>query len=210
MRRNRDLVVIAPRAGGLYNGGMLPISSALVVVDVQNDFLPGGALAVPGGDAVLEPLNRCLDAFAADGLPVFATRDWHPENHCSFRARGGPWPPHCVAGSAGARFSAALRLPSSAEIVSKGRDPDHDAYSGFEGTDLEERLRALAVRHVFIGGLAGDYCVRATARDALGRGISVSLIEDAIRAIDPEAGRRALAELETLGAARLDSRSLTA
>ena len=175
---------------------------ALVLVDVQNDFLPGGALAVPRGDEVIEPLNRCLAEALARGLPLFATRDWHPAEHCSFRASGGPWPPHCVQGTAGADFAAGLRLPPTTVVISKGAARDRDAYSGFEGTDLDERLRAAGVRRVVVGGLATDYCVVQTVKDALARGYAVVLLTDAIRAVDvaPEDGRRAEEEMLRLGA----------
>ncbi|MBX6421634.1 MAG: nicotinamidase [Nevskia sp.] len=175
---------------------------ALLIVDVQNDFLPGGALAVPHGDQVVPSLNRYIARFRAAQLPVFATRDWHPPDHCSFRAQGGPWPAHCVAGTAGARFAAALELPASAQIVSKAQRPERDAYSGFEGTDLDARLRAAGVRRVFVGGLATEYCVLNTAKDALRHGYAVVLLLDAVRAIDaqPGAGARALEELRRLGA----------
>src|SRR5574340_133567 len=145
---------------------------ALLVVDAQNDFLPGGSLAVPGGDEVLPPLNRYLGIFTARNLPVFATRDWHPARHCSFRAQGGSWPPHCVAGTRGAEFAAALRLPPSAEIVSKATSAEQDAYSGFHGTGLDALLRAADIRRLFVGGLATDYCVLNTVRDALKLGRS--------------------------------------
>jgi nicotinamidase/pyrazinamidase len=175
---------------------------ALVVVDVQNDFLPGGALAVPRGDEVIEPLNRCLAEAFARGLPLFATRDWHPADHCSFRAYGGPWPPHCVQGAAGADFAAGLRLPPPTVVISKGSARDRDAYSGFEGTDLDERLRAAGVRRVVVGGLATDYCVVQTVKDALARGYAVVLLTNAIRAVNvaPEDGRRAEEEMLRLGA----------
>ncbi|MBM5810700.1 MAG: isochorismatase family protein [Gammaproteobacteria bacterium] len=175
---------------------------ALLIVDVQQDFLPGGALAVAGGDAVVAPLNRCAAVFASHGLPVLATRDWHPPDHCSFAARGGPWPPHCVAGTPGAAFAAGLRLPAGAEIISKATGPDADAYSGFQGTELAARLRVHDVRRVLIGGLATDYCVRATALDALAAGFGVVVLADAVRAVDVQAGdgARALAELAARGA----------
>lgn len=180
----------------------LTASDALILVDVQNDFLPGGALAVPGGDRVLAPLNRCVRAFGRLALPVIATRDWHPERHCSFRPQGGAWPVHCVAGTPGAGLSSALNLPGDVVLVSKGQDPGREAYSGFEGTDLEARLRALGCERLFVGGLATDYCVSATARDALAAGFQVVVLEDAIAAVDvqPGDGARALRELVGLGA----------
>ena len=175
---------------------------ALLIVDAQNDFLPGGALAVPGGDAVVPALNAYIALCDRRGLAIFATRDWHPENHCSFTARGGPWPPHCIAFSRGAAFASDLQLPCSAGIVSKARSPEQDAYSGFQGTDLETQLRARGVTRVLVGGLATDYCVLNTVRDALKLGFRVLLLRDAIRAVNvnPGDGERAEAEMLALGA----------
>ena len=175
---------------------------ALLVVDVQRDFLPGGSLAVPDGARVLAPLNRCLALFAKGGLPVFATRDWHPGDHCSFRAQDGPWPDHCVAGSAGAEFSEALQLPAQTRIVSKGTRADQEAYSGFAGTDLEGRLRHECVRRLFVAGLATDYCVAQTVEDARQRGFDVVVLRDAIAAVDanPGDGDRAIERMQRQGA----------
>ncbi|MCR4299465.1 MAG: isochorismatase family protein [Gallionella sp.] len=178
---------------------------ALLIVDVQNDFLPGGSLAVPRGDEVVTVLNRYLDIFAMQNLPVYATRDWHPERHCSFRAQGGTWPPHCVAGTYGAEFAAALQLPPAAVIISKAAAAEQDAYSGFQGTGLDARLHAANIRRLFIGGLATDYCVLNTVRDALRLGYRVLLLGDAIRAVDvqPGDGLRAEEEMTGLGAQRI-------
>ena len=175
---------------------------ALIIVDVQSDFLPGGALAVPQGDEVVPVLNRYIAAFAARGLPVYATRDWHPTGHCSFRPQGGIWPPHCIAESEGARFATNLAIPGDAVIMSKATTADKDAYSGFEGTDLGKRLREAGVRRVFIGGLATDYCVLQTVKDALSEGFAVILLRDAIRAVNlkPDDGAEAEREMQRLGA----------
>ena len=180
-------------------------ADALVIVDVQNDFVPGGSLAVPHGDEIVPVLNQYLAAFAAAGLALFATRDWHPADHCSFRAQGGIWPPHCVAGTAGAAFAPGLALPASATIVSKAIERDRDAYSGFAGTDLEARLRQAGVTRVFVGGLATDYCVLNTVRDARALGFDVVLLADAVAAVNvnPGDGPRALAEMLRLGARSL-------
>jgi nicotinamidase/pyrazinamidase len=178
------------------------VGDALILVDIQNDFLPGGALAVPAGDAVIAPLNAWIARFASAGLPVFATRDWHPIDHCSFAARGGPWPPHCIAGTPGAAFAPALALPANATIVSKATTAEADAYSGFAGTDLHVWLQAAGVRRFFVGGLATDYCVLNTVRDALALGYHVMLLQDAIRAVDvkPGDGERAIAAMVAAGA----------
>lgn len=175
---------------------------ALIVVDVQNDFLPGGSLSVPRGDQVIPVLNRYIETFSARELPIFATRDWHPPNHCSFKQQGGPWEPHCVAGTHGAEFAPALKLPLQAHVVSKATVAEKDAYSGFDGTDLDTQLRALGVKRVFVGGLATDYCVLNTVRDALARDYQVYLLVDGMRAIDahPGDGRRAEEEMAHLGA----------
>lgn len=176
---------------------------ALIIVDVQNDFLPGGSLAVPDGDAVIAPINRYAALFAKHALPVFATRDWHPGDHCSFKPRGGPWPPHCVADSRGSAFPAALALPAAAAVVSKATERDRDAYSGFERTGLAPQLRAAGVRRVFVAGLATDYCVLATVTDALAEGFDAVVLTDAVRAVDvmPGDGERALGAMRALGAA---------
>ena len=183
---------------------------ALIIVDLQNDFLPGGALAVPGGDAVVPVLNQCLRAFGAQSLPIFATRDWHPLGHCSFAERGGPWPPHCVAGTPGAAFAAKLHLPSSAQVISKATGTEEEAYSGFQGTDLDARLRALGVQRLVVGGLATDYCVLRTVLDACDLGYQVLVLEDAIRPVEvePGDGARALAQMQEAGAHSVRSTAL--
>ncbi len=175
---------------------------ALILVDVQNDFLPGGALAVPEGDEVIPVLNRWIAAFREQDLPIYATRDWHPRDHCSFEAQGGIWPPHCVADTDGARFAPGLDLPPEAVVIAKATTPEKDAYSGFEGTDLAQRLRDRGSTRLFIGGLATDYCVLNTVRDGLAEHFAVMLLSDAIRAVnvEPDDGARAEAEMRRLGA----------
>ncbi len=174
---------------------------ALVVIDVQCDFLPGGALAVPHGDEVIPPLNRYIAMFELRGLPIFATRDWHPANHCSFVEQGGPWPAHCVTNTAGAEFSPDLILPSHIHVISKATQADLEAYSDFEG-GLDSQLKDLHIRRLFVGGLATEYCVLATVRDALERNYGVVLLTDAIRAINvqPDDGRCALQDMVQRGA----------
>ncbi|MEM3151578.1 MAG: isochorismatase family protein, partial [Candidatus Bathyarchaeia archaeon] len=140
--------------------------SALIIVDVQNDFLPGGALPVPNGDKVIPILNKYIELFNKVGAAIFATRDWHPPNHISFKTQGGIWPPHCIQNSKGAEFASNLKLPKNVNIISKAVNPNMEAYSGFEGTDLALKLKELGVKKVFIGGLATDYCVKNTVLDA--------------------------------------------
>ncbi|MGB9129455.1 MAG: nicotinamidase [Thiobacillus sp.] len=184
----------------------------LLVTDIQNDFLPGGSLAVAGGDEVVPVLNRYIGAFVAQGLPVYATRDWHPERHCSFHAQGGPWPVHCVAGTPGAAFAAALTLPPDTTVISKATSQEQEAYSSFQGTDLDSRLRAAGIRRLFIGGLTTDYCVLNTVRDARHLGYEVFVLTDAIRAVDvqPGDGQRAEEEMMSLGAHSITLNGLAA
>ena len=185
---------------------------ALLIVDAQNDFLPGGSLAVPRGDDVIPVLNRYSAAFRQHHLPIFASRDWHPSNHCSFTEQGGPWPPHCVAETNGAQFASSLDL-SEAVIISKATEPESDAYSAFENTDLDQRLKQANIKRLFVGGLATDYCVLNSVRDAVRLNYSVILLEDAIRAVNvqPEDGSKAIAEMLELGCqpATIESVSLT-
>lgn len=178
------------------------VHSALILVDVQQDFLPGGALAVPNGDAVVPLLNRYIAIFTVEKRPIFATRDWHPGDHCSFRPQGGPWPPHCVAASEGAAFAPALQLPTDTTIVSKAQGADADAYSGFDGTHLDTTLKDSGLQALYIGGLATDYCVLHTVLDALSCGYRVHLLIDAVRAVDarPGDGERAIARMLDAGA----------
>ncbi len=173
---------------------------ALLIIDAQNDFLPGGSLAVPQGDDVVPALNRYAAAFRTRHLPIFASRDWHPKNHCSFTEQGGPWPPHCVAETNGAQFASGLNL-SEAVIISKATKPESDAYSAFENTDLDQHLKRAGVKRLFIGGLATDYCVLSSVRDAVRLEYSVVLLEDAIRAVNvqPEDGAKAIEEMLELG-----------
>ena len=176
--------------------------SALVLVDIQRDFCRGGALAVPDGDAVVPAANRWIARARAEGMPIISSRDWHPADHVSFRAQGGPWPPHCVQGSPGAEFHPDLAVPADVHVVSKGSDPDFDAFSAFDGTGLADRLHALGVERLFIGGLALEYCVRATVLDALAAGFEAHLLLDATRALEVNPGdaEAALAEMTRAGA----------
>jgi nicotinamidase/pyrazinamidase len=181
-------------------------SPALLVVDVQNDFCAGGALAVPGGDEVIPVLNRLAAMAGALGMPVYASRDWHPPDSRHFLAHGGRWPVHCVAGTDGARLHADLELPPGALIVSKGVGPEDEGYSAFDGSiagrgSLLADLRARGINELVIGGLATDYCVRATALDARRHGLDVVVVSDGIRAVDvaPGDGARAIDEMTAAG-----------
>ena len=183
---------------------------ALLMVDVQNDFLPGGRLPVPHGDEVIQPLNAYISRFAVQGLPIFASRDWHPPDHGSFRKRGGRWPVHCVAGSEGAQFPPALRVPGNARTISKAITSDRDCYSAFDNTKLTAQLRGLGIQRLFVGGLATEYCVRATVEDSLREGFDVILLTDAIRAlnIEPGDGDRAIQRMVQAGAAPIQLEEL--
>lgn len=180
----------------------LAAGDALMIIDLQNDFLPGGSLEIPGATALIPVLNRYIACFQTHRLPVIATRDWHPPDHCSFIEQGGPWPPHCVAGSAGAAFHADLALPADTHIVSKATARDTDAYSGFSGTGLNELLQFLHIQRIFVGGVATEYCVRNTVTDALRFGFAVIVLQDAIQAINrqPDDNRQALDDMIAHGA----------
>lgn len=173
---------------------------ALLLVDVQRDFCPGGALAVPEGDQVVGVLNAWIGAAQRAGALVVASRDFHPAHHVSFTERGGPWPPHCIQGTSGAELHPELELPPDAVLVSKGQHPDRDAYSAFDGTELGPLLRQRGVRRLFVGGLARDVCVRASVLDARREGFETHVLVDATRPVDPERGEQALTEMQASGA----------
>jgi len=177
-------------------------TDALIIIDIQNDFLPGGSLAVPEGDQIISVLNHYIDQFEKLHLPVFATRDWHPENHCSFIEFGGIWPVHCVAGSPGAQISNEIKLPESSLIISKATSPEENAYSGLDGTNLENKLLNLGIKTVWVGGLATDYCVLETVKDFLAKNFKVILLMDAIRAVNVNPGddKRAVQIMVNAGA----------
>lgn len=180
----------------------LVAGDALMIIDMQNDFLEGGRLEVPGSNALVPVLNRYIARFQLSRLPVIATRDWHPPDHCSFIQQGGPWPPHCIAGSAGAAFHAGLALPADTHVVSKATGCETDAYSGFSGTGLQDLLQALQIRRIFVGGVATEYCVHDTVNDALHRGYAVTVLQDAIQAINrrPHNGIKAIDDMTAHGA----------
>jgi len=195
LRERRSAMTIDPRR------------DALLVVDVQNDFCPGGSLAVPDGDQVVPVLNRYIARFTSAGAPVFACRDWHPTWTKHFQAYGGAWPPHCVQGTPGAAFHPALALPREAVVFSKGMDPEQDAYSAFQAEDpggrpLASVLKERGVQRLFVGGLATDYCVRDSALDARRHGFEVVVLANAARAVEvkPGDGERALGAMREAGA----------
>lgn len=180
----------------------LSSGDALLVVDMQNDFLPGGSLAVPGSETILRPVNDAIQLFMNEGLPIIASRDYHPADHISFRPNGGEWPPHCVAGSPGAYFHPEMVLPESAIVISKGTSTDREAYSALDSTPLSAILQEKAITRLFVCGLATDYCVLASAKDLLASGYRVVLLTNAIRAVDiqPGDGDRAIQSLMAMGA----------
>lgn len=174
-------------------------TDALIAVDLQNDFCPGSALAVPNGEEVIPVINRWL---AIDGLFKVATRDWHPADHCSFKEYGGTWPPHCVQNTPGAEYHPDLDASKIDLIISTADNPDKEAYSGFDGTDLESELKLRGIKRLFIGGLATEYCVKSTVLDALKAGFEVVVIKDAIRGIEVNNGdcEKAMSEMRKAGA----------
>jgi len=181
--------------------------SALLIVDVQKDFCPGGALPVPHGDRVVPVLNRYVANAVERGMPVYASRDWHPSVTRHFKEYGGEWPPHCVQNTDGGRFHPDLRLPESTIVISKGQDPDKPGYSALEGhtrdgKNLLADLQARHIDHLYVGGLATDYCVKQSVLDALAAGLKVTVLRDAIAGIDAQPGDadRAIAEMQEGGA----------
>lgn len=180
---------------------------ALLIVDVQNDFCPGGALAVAEGDRVVPVLNRYIEKFLKEDCPIFASRDWHPKKTRHFKDFGGKWPAHCVANTKGAEFHSKLKLPKETIILSKGMDPEKNSYSAFqavdkEGKDLLRILKDLGVEELYVGGLATDYCVKFSVLDALKSGFKVKLLTDAIRGVNikPKDSEHAIKEMLSKGA----------
>ncbi|MGB8325422.1 MAG: isochorismatase family protein [Candidatus Acidiferrum sp.] len=176
------------------------VKSALVVVDVQRDFCEGGALAAADTLSLLELLKKNIEAARRGGAAIVYTQDWHPAQHSSFRVNGGPWPIHCVGGTAGAELMAPLRAEVGDIVVHKGVTVDGAGYSGFEETGLAERLRKLGVERVYVSGIATEYCVRATALDALKGGFETLVISDLVRAVQPAETGKVIQELSDAGA----------
>ena len=185
--------------------------SALILIHLQNDFFPGGALPVEGGDQILPKINQYIAFFQHQGASVMATRDWHPPNHCSFNEQGGPWPPHCVQGSRGAQFHADLHLPNGSLIISGATNPKKDIHSGFDGTSLADYLEDQDAKTIYIVGLATDYWVKQTALDGLKLGLRVVVLEDATHGVNlkPEDSEQALQEMTTAGAIRATAKDLS-
>lgn len=174
------------------------MAKALLIIDFQNDFTAGGALAVPEGDEIAEPVTRLAEQFDF----IVATRDWHPPDHSSFASQGGPWPVHCVQGSHGAEFHPAMAGLELDAVVDVGQGREDQGYSGFEKSDLARVLRDNDIDEVFVCGLATDYCVRASAIDARGEGFAVTVVEDAVRGVEVSPGdsQRALQDMRDAGA----------
>lgn len=177
-------------------------TDALVVVDLQNDFLPKGALAVPHGDRVIPIINTLIALFERNNFPIFASRDWHPVNHCSFVAQKGLWPPHCIQNTEGAAFTKALRLPIETIIISKADEPENEAYSAFEGTDLTQTLQKKNIKRLVVVGLATDYCVKETVIDACKAGFEVVVVKEGIAPVEIYSGdgERAIEAMQAVGA----------
>jgi nicotinamidase/pyrazinamidase len=186
---------------------------ALLLVDLQNDFCPGGALGVPEGDKIIPAINKYIKIFAKKKLPVFATRDWHPVRSKHFKDFGGLWPVHCVQNSKGAQFHPELKLPKGVVLLYKGMDPGKDSYSAFQaeneaGMTLPKLLNLLSINELYIAGLATDYCVRFTTRDAIKQGFKVKILIDAIKGVDlkPKDSENAIKEMVKGGAKKITLR----
>ena len=189
---------------------------ALLIVDVQNDFCPGGALAVPEGDKIVPMLNKYMMIFSRKKWPIFASRDWHPKESKHFKKFGGPWPEHCIQNTRGARLHPSLRLPKETILLSKGMDPDKDSYSAFQavdskGTGFFELLKISGIKKLFVGGLATDYCVKSSVLDALKFGFRVRLLIDAIKGVNikPEDSEQAIEEMVRGGAEKMTLEELS-
>jgi nicotinamidase/pyrazinamidase len=185
-------------------------SKTLLVVDPQNDFMPGGSLPVPDGDSIIPVVNRLIELFNSNNAPVFISRDWHPADHCSFIGEGGKWPPHCVKDTEGALFHPDLILPESSEVIDKAVIKEPDAYSAFQDTGLANILKIRGLTDIYTCGLATDVCVRSTILDGLRAGFKMYVIEDAARAVEinPGDGEKAICEMEAAGAVIIESPEL--
>lgn len=187
---------------------------ALLIIDVQNDFCPGGALAVPEGDKIVPVLNRYIELFLSKGLPIFVSRDWHPEKTKHFKDFGGLWPKHCIQKTRGAEFHPGLKLPDKIIILSKGMDPEKDSYSVFQGADSQGKsflnlLSFMGIIELYVGGLATDYCVKESVLDALKNGFKVKLLMDAIKGVNEETSREAIKQMVARGAEQITFEKLS-
>ena len=184
--------------------------SALILVHIQNDFCPGGALPVPHGDTIIPLINRYIEFFIHSGLPIIATRDWHPPDHCSFKEQGGMWPVHCVQGSRGAQFRSDLHIPNGSLIISGATHPKKEAYSSFDGTSLNDHLEDMGAKTLFIAGLATEYCVKETVLEGRKLGYRVVVLEDAVKGVNlqPDDSRSALQEMWASGALKATNSDL--
>lgn len=193
----------------------MKLKKALLVVDAQNDFCPGGALAVPQGNKIIPNINKYIKIFSKNKLPIFVTRDWHPKKTAHFKKFGGVWPVHCIQNTEGAKFHPKLKLPKGAILLFKGMDPEKDSYSAFQAEDirgmvLPTLLNILGTKEIYIGGLATDYCVKFSSLDALKNGFKVGLLMDAIKGVDlnPGDSQRAIKEMMKNGAKKIDLKSI--
>ena len=189
---------------------------ALLIVDLQNDFCPGGKMAVPEGDAIVTVMNKYINIFTRNKWPIFASRDWHPKKTAHFEAFGGQWPEHCIQETAGAKFHPLLQLPEDVIILSSGMDPEKDGYSAFEavdaaGEEFARLLNSFSIKELFVGGLATDYCVKWSVLDALKFGFKVTLLADAIKGVDlkPKDSEAAIEEMVNLGAKKITFEKLS-
>ncbi len=199
-RRGIDDVTVLAYVQGMVQ--TMSQTDAVLIVDVQNDFCPGGALAIEEGDRVIPVLNEWLRRAASTGAYIVASRDWHPADHCSFTDQGGTWPPHCIRETPGAAFHPALALPNDAWIISKGAAQERDNYSAFDGTALADQLREAGVERLWVGGLAQDVCVKWTVLDACREGFDTHVIADATRPVnlEPNDGDKAIEAMRAAGA----------
>ncbi|MCM8782521.1 MAG: bifunctional nicotinamidase/pyrazinamidase [Candidatus Omnitrophica bacterium] len=195
----------------------MKVKKALLIVDVQNDFCPGGALAVPEGDKVVPRLNKYIKIFAKNKLPIFASRDWHPVKTKHFKDFGGAWPVHCIQNTKGARFHPDLKLPKDAIMLYKGMDPQEDSYSCFQTQDLSgmsfrKILHRLGINELYIGGLATDYCVKSSCLDALKHQFKVKILMDAIKGVNlrSDDSEKAIKEMVKKGAKKITIKDMEA
>ena len=195
----------------------MKIKKALLIVDVQNDFCPGGALGIKDGDKIIPTINKYIKNFASKKLPIFASRDWHPKKTTHFKKFGGVWPVHCVQGTKGAEFHPKLKLPKEAILLYKGMDPEKDSYSAFQAQDqngmsLAKLLKILGIKELYIAGLATDYCVKFTTHDAIREGFKVKILLDAIKGVNlkPDDSEIAIREMVKIGVKKITLKDMEA